>query len=220
MRYKIAGARKIVWSADFAYCVGLIASDGCLSNDNRHIDFTSKDFELTRIFRDILRPNVMIGQKLNGHGFSAYRVQFSDVALYDFLVQIGLTPQKSKTIHKLAIPNQYFADFLRGCFDGDGTSFGFWDKRWRSSFMFYLLLASASKLFLEWIRARNTELFGVSDACIREPGSSRVYSLAYAKKDSKILFDAMYYSKDIPYLQRKYDKIVAFFETDSAIIRG
>lgn len=214
MRYKTANPRAIVWSPNFAYCIGLIASDGCLSKDNRHIDFTSKDYELAKIFRDILKPNVMIGQKLNGQGFSAHRVQFGDVVLYDFLMGIGLTPNKSKTIGKLLIPDAYYADFLRGCFDGDGTSYGFWDRRWRSSFMYYLLLASASKPFLEWIREQNTRLFGLSEACIRDGANSRAYSLAYAKQDSKILFSHLYYSNHIPYLQRKYDKILAFFETD------
>ncbi|MBU0895403.1 MAG: LAGLIDADG family homing endonuclease, partial [Candidatus Omnitrophica bacterium] len=28
------------------YLVGLITSDGCLSSDGRHIDITSKDYEL------------------------------------------------------------------------------------------------------------------------------------------------------------------------------
>lgn len=34
---------KIKWSPKFAYCIGLITSDGNLSKDGRHISFTSKD---------------------------------------------------------------------------------------------------------------------------------------------------------------------------------
>ncbi|MBX4190556.1 hypothetical protein KW794_00540 [Candidatus Saccharibacteria bacterium] len=200
------------WSPAFAYCIGLLATDGCLLNDNRHIDFTSMDYELAVIFRDIIRPSTKIGLKLNSQGISAYRVQFSDVVLYDFLLELGLTPRKSKTINKLNIPEEYYADFLRGCFDGDGTSFGFWDKRWRSSYMYYLMLASASIPFLEWIRATNIRLANVSSGCIRN--GTRSYSLAYAKQDSGKLFSFMYHSENIPYLKRKYDKILAFFDTD------
>ena len=36
------------WGSDFAYVVGLITTDGSLSKDKRHIDFTSKDLELIR----------------------------------------------------------------------------------------------------------------------------------------------------------------------------
>jgi len=34
-----------VWSSDLAYAIGLIATAGCLLNDGRHIDFTSKNIE-------------------------------------------------------------------------------------------------------------------------------------------------------------------------------
>jgi hypothetical protein len=218
MRYKTANARKVVWSADFSYCIGLIATDGCLSKDNRHIDFTSKDYELVKLFRDILKPNVMIGQKLNGKGFSAYRVQFSDVVLYDFLLSIGLTPKKSKTMGSLLIPDQFYADFLRGCFDGDGSSNGYWDKRWRSSFMYYISLVSASSVFLEWIRLKNIEMIGLSNCKIKSwvKNGNICYNLNYAKADSMKLFEYIYYRDNLPLLQRKYDKIIKFFVTDPA----
>lgn len=218
MRYRTANPRKIAWSTDFAYCVGLLATDGCLSKDNRHIDFTSKDYELARLFRDILKPNVMIGQKLNGQGLSAYRVQFGDVVLYDFLINIGLTPRKSKTIGKLLIPDEFYPDFLRGCFDGDGSSNGYWDRRWRSSYMYYMSLVSASPAFLEWIKLKNIEMIGLSNSTIKswKKGDNICYNLNYAKADSRMLFNFIYYSDGLPLLQRKYDKILKFFETDPA----
>lgn len=221
MRYKIANPRRIAWSAEFAYCIGLLATDGCLSKDNRHIDFTSKDYELAKLFRDIIKPNVMIGQKLNRQGFSAYRVQFSDVVLYDFLMEIGLTPRKSKTISKLLIPDQFYADFLRGCFDGDGSSNGYWDKRWRSSYMYYMSLVSASPTFLEWIRLKNIEMIGLSNSKLKswKKADSLLYNLNYAKADSRKLFRYIYYRDGLPFLQRKHDKMLKFFETDPATIR-
>ncbi len=33
------------WNANLAYAVGLIAADGCLSKDGRHIILVSKDIE-------------------------------------------------------------------------------------------------------------------------------------------------------------------------------
>jgi len=32
----------MIWSADFAYAVGLLTTDGSLSIDGRHINLTSK----------------------------------------------------------------------------------------------------------------------------------------------------------------------------------
>lgn len=218
MRYKLANPRKIIWSSNFAYCIGLLATDGCLANDNRHIDFTSRDYELAMLARDILKPNAIIGTKSKNGEFSAYRVQFSDVVLYDFLLDIGLTPNKSKTIGELLIPSEFYADFLRGCFDGDGSSNGYWDKRWKSSYMYYMSLVSASPKFLEWIRLKNIEKIGLSSSTVKSwnKNGNYCYALNYAKSDSQKLFRYIYYEDNLPFLRRKYDKILKFFETDPA----
>ncbi len=50
-----------------------------------------------------------------------YRVQFGNVRLYRFLLDIGLMPNKSRLISKMEIPELYFGDFLRGHLDGDGN---------------------------------------------------------------------------------------------------
>ena len=43
MRY--AKKKIYEWTPHIAYCVGLIASDGSLSNDGRHVDLTSLDYD-------------------------------------------------------------------------------------------------------------------------------------------------------------------------------
>ena len=76
--------------------------------------------------------------------------------VHQFLISIGLTSAKSKTIPKLKIPKEYYVDFLRGCFDGDGSFYSYFDPRWKSSFMFYISFTSASKSFIDWIRKENS----------------------------------------------------------------
>lgn len=90
-------------------------------------------------------------------GIFCTHVQFSDVLFHQFLISIGITPAKSKTIGIIKIPKKYFFDFLRGCFDGDGSFYSYYDKRWKSSFMFYLTLASASQDFINWIRKKRSD---------------------------------------------------------------
>lgn len=74
------------------------------------------------------------------------------MSLYNWLVDIGLTPNKSKTIGKLKIPEEYFFDFLRGCFDGDGSIYAYWDPRWESGYVFHISFVSVSPSFLEWLQ--------------------------------------------------------------------
>ena len=210
MRY--TKKKNYVWDAGIAYSVGLIASDGCLQRDGRHIDLTSKDKSQLRTFARALRKDLYIGKKFNGRNQVCYRVQFSDVSYYDFLLATGLTPDKSRTLSKLKIPDEFYINFLRGVFDGDGTTYGYIDLRWKSSFMYYTGFTSASIDFLEYIKIKNTELIGLTNGSIRK--STRASTLAYAKKDSYKLYLAMYNNCDNLYLKRKRTKLEGFIKTD------
>src|SRR3989344_3916087 len=91
---------KIKWSPEFAYAIGLITTDGCLSGDGRHIDFTSKDISLLKTFLKCLGIKNKIGRKTSGYSHNKYtRIQFGDVIFYRFLLGIGLTPAKSKILY-------------------------------------------------------------------------------------------------------------------------
>lgn len=200
--------RSYSWSNNIAYSVGLIASDGCLLNDGRHIDLTSIDIDQLKNFSQALSRELHIGTKSSGLNATAYRIQFSDVAYYDFLLAAGLTPAKSKTIAQLHIPDIYYADFLRGLFDGDGSCYAYMDKRWRSSFMYYVTFTSASYNFIHYLQSTNSRLIGTGKGSIRK--GTRAYILAYAKKDALKLFQFMYYQPGVICLQRKYDKLTSF----------
>src|SRR5687768_5057780 len=100
------------WTSALAYAVGLIATDGNLSGDGRHIAIPSKDIDLLECLRRCLGLTNRIGQARSGRGRMYYKLQWSDRRLYDWLEGIGLTPAKSLTLGALAVPNEYFADFF------------------------------------------------------------------------------------------------------------
>ncbi len=125
---KPKGKVKIMWSPKFAYAIGLIATDGSLSKDGRHIDFTSKDREQIMNYMKCLDIEVKIGRKTNRTG-GALRAEFGDITFYNFLLAIGLFPNKTKTIGAVKVPDHMFFDFLRGHFDGDGTFYSYFDPR-------------------------------------------------------------------------------------------
>lgn len=193
------------WSANLAYAVGLITTDGCLSKDGRHIDLTSKDLDQLQTFAKILNLKNKIGLKTSGFSSRKYfHIQFGNVKFYRFLIKIGLTPAKSKTLGALKVPPRYFADFLRGCLDGDGCTYSYFDHRWKSSFQLYTCFTSASKPHLFWINDSIEQLFGIKGT-IRF--KTRAFILEFAKKSSLILLDKIYYKEGLPCLQRKHSKI-------------
>ncbi|MFA6304153.1 MAG: hypothetical protein WCV73_03480 [Patescibacteria group bacterium] len=197
-----------LWSAKLAYAVGLIATDGNLSKDKRHITFVSKDLQLIQTFKTCLDLKTKVSLKKSGFApdKTYYCVQFSDVNLYNLLIEIGLTPAKSKTIDEIKIPKKFFPDFIRGLFDGDGSFYSYWDKRWKSSFMFYLSFCSASIKHINWLQQEMQKQFDVKGH-INKSFVSRAYQLKYAKNEARIVIKKMYYSKNIPLLKRKLNKI-------------
>ncbi|KKT96715.1 MAG: Intein-containing protein [Parcubacteria group bacterium GW2011_GWA2_45_15] len=161
-------------------------------------------------FQRALNIKVHIGKKSRGKGQEKkyFITQFSDVLFYQFLLSIGLTPAKSKTLGKVSIPSKYFFDFLRGCFDGDGYSYSYWDPRWRSSFMFYMGLVSASEDFIDWVRMEVRQRLGISGHIGKVKKISICYQLKYSKYEGIILVKALYKNNRGVFLKRKRLKIM------------
>lgn len=198
---------NIRWSPDFAYAVGLLVTDGCLSSDGRHISFVSKDRIQLLNFMRALKIKVRIGYKTSGSSDRKYpHIQLGDVNFYRFLLSIGLTPAKSKTIEEVDVPRKYFFDFLRGSLDGDGYFYSYWDPRWPRSYMFYLGFTSASRKHIEWIRRQIFSHLGVKGH-LNRAGAKATYQLKFAKSDSLKLLKKIYHSRDTICLPRKRLKI-------------
>ena len=214
--YQCKGKVKIEWSPNFAYAIGLIATDGYLNSDQRHIGFVSKDRELVETFRFALGVQNLIGKRARG-GETEKKYSFitiGDKMFCRFLNTIGLFPKKSKTIQSVNVPERYFADFLRGAFDGDGTFYSFWDKRWPNSFGYQLAFSSASHEFTYWMKNKLTTLYGVKGAIHKGDG---VLNLRYVKGGSRKLISAMYYHDRLLHLSRKYIKIQTILGKDEEV---
>lgn len=159
---RIVPPEKLEWSPEFAYVVGLIASDGNLRTGVNEVKFYSTDKELADHYCRALglrpdhtsseewsTPNAIAVHVYNDVRLKQYKPQyhvvFSDYAYRARLEEIGLTPNKSNTLQPLTIPDEYFRDFLRGVFDGDGC----WHISNRKHFI--AVITSGSSAFREWI---------------------------------------------------------------------
>src|SRR3989344_3357234 len=171
------------WRPELAYAIGLLAADGCLARYFYLVDLTSKDKEQLENFSKCIGHPLAIGNKSSGGKGQYFRVQLKNVYFYEFLLSVGLTPAKSKTIGALKIPPKYFFDFLRGSFDGDGCTYSYFDPRWKSSFMFYTTWVSASEKHILWIQTEIEKRLGIHGHITKGKNSS-VFQLKYAKADS------------------------------------
>ena len=206
------------WSSELAYAIGLIATDGTLSRDGRHLAITSKDRDLLELIRACLRLTNSIRPSANGRGQIYHRMQWSNRVFYDWLRSIGLTPAKTFTLGPVAIPEEYFPDFFRGCIDGDGSVVVYTDQyhaHKNSRYVYkrlYVRLVSASCPFLDWIRTELRRMVGVhgSVEATFTKGRRPIGVLRYAKRESLRLLPWMYYAPSVPALARKRDKAQLF----------
>jgi hypothetical protein len=157
----------IAWSPEIAYALGLMATDGNLSRRRGQLSLVSKDLDQIETLRRCLQLEARISRVRSSTGF-LHKVQWYDRGLYDWFLRVGLTPAKSRTLGPLAVPDEPYADFFRGCIDGDGSVLVYTDRYHATknpSYVYerlYVSLVSASRPFLEWIQANTRRLAGVS----------------------------------------------------------
>ncbi len=192
------------WSGTLAYLVGVIATDGNLSPDGRHINITSKDTDWLTNIRDTFKLTCKIGKKARERlGEKKYAVlQIGDKRFYNFLLNIGLTTNKSLSIAELNVPKLYFNHFLRGCFDGDGSVTSSAHPLSKHQ-QLRIRLYSASSLFLSWIQKEISEQCGTKGRWIISDKRRSVKALSYGKADSIIVLDFIYQKSSLC-LERKF----------------
>lgn len=199
------------WTADLAYVVGLMTTDGTLSPDGRHLTFTSKDRDQVELVKNLLSLSNKI--TINTGTFKPsqtyWRIQFGNVALYKWFVGIGLMSNKSKVLDAVQVPDCYFFDFLRGHLDGDGTIRAYNDPRYPNSRRLYTVFYAASRFHLEWLQSTINRLINIEGYIA--PGT-RIWRLTFAKTKSLKLLPRLCYRPDLPCLQRKRERFAKFLD--------
>lgn len=183
------------WTHETAYVVGLIATDGCLIQGRRRIDFCTADLQLMEVYTHLVGIPGRFSTELTRRGALLYRARFKHAAFYRWLVAVGLTPRKSLTLGAIDVPDDVFASLVRGLLDGDGSiTNGVWraDTTRRPSANYYweslnARFTSASRKHLEWLSARlqgQSRVRGGSiKTTVRDDGR-RCYQLSFGKYDS------------------------------------
>jgi len=194
--------KDFIWTPELAYAVGLLVTDGCLYSDGRHINLTSKDEEQLIHFKTCLGIENKIGIKENGRGQKAMQVQFGNVQFYNWLLKIGLSPKKSRTISAIAVPDEFFRDYFHGCIDGDGSiqtyqdNYNVYNGRQYTTQRLFIKLVLASEKHIIWLQKRLEALTGIRGFItysepVRE-NHGPIWGLKFAKKKSLQLIEWMY----------------------------
>jgi hypothetical protein len=201
------------WSPTMTYLLGYVYADGSLEDAGyirgKYLRVSSTDKELVLIVRKAMKSQHKVVQIKPNHvnHKTRYLLRIGDHNIYNDLIALGLTPNKSLTMLFPQIPREYLGQFTRGYFDGDGhvsieTSHGSL-KRLR------VVFTCGSHQFLVNLANELSKILGLKiDKVYR---SQRSYRLAYSTADSVKLFKFMYVSANKKYLKRKYKVFKKFF---------
>lgn len=109
------------WSSDMAYILGFIVADGCLRDDGYYvkIDICPKDISVLQFMCEKITPDYELKFSKRGTEVRWYP---SSKFMKESLIKHGVLPNKTgKEQVPSALPDEYFWDFVRGYFDGDGN---------------------------------------------------------------------------------------------------
>lgn len=193
-----------------AYILGYLFADGSLEDASylrgKYLRITSCDISTIQTIRKALESGHKIIKlaPTTENGKPRYFLRIGDHTIYNDLISLGLTPNKSLTmLFPKHIPSGLLSDFIRGYFDGDGTIYL---ERRKNNYIPRAVFTSGSKKFLENLSSLITR--HCSLAKIKKIyDSHRSYQLVYKTKEAMKVLDFMFSrvgNKNI-FLERKYN---------------
>lgn len=194
-----------------AYVLGFFAADGNMIKNRRGAHFLSLEITdldiLLKIKKTLGSSHKISSRPETEHWKTRYRFQIGSKEMYEDLLCLGITPNKSKIIQfPSKIPAQYLSDYIRGYFDGDGcVHLGrYWRKdRARWKWQFATRFTSGSKDFLGGLW-RVLRPYVRGGFIVKKKGG---YELVFAAKDSLALSNFIYNNGTASlFLERKFRK--------------
>jgi hypothetical protein len=186
------------WSRNMAYIFGFWCADGCI--------YGKKIFDITIRMKDkYLIKRIAKELEYEGNIYDyvdrqACRLNFSCVVIYNDIVSLGGSENKSLTLKFPQVPKEYLADFIRGYFDGDGSVYDVKNQRVNSAF------TCGSWDFLKTLWDILKKEAGVEGGSYDKSS----YTLKFGKKDSLKIRGFIYKDNPELFLLRKKEKLFKY----------
>lgn len=187
------------WTPEMAYVLGFFAADGSMIKNNRgahFVEFQICDKETLEQIRLALGSDhkISIRGPRSRNSRVSYRIQIGSKEIFEDLLKLGFTPNKTKTLTLPDIPKIFFGDFIRGYFDGDGNVYfkkHFAKDRNKERWVFSTRFTSGAKSFLTNLHTA-LKSYGLKKGFILNKSNERGYELVFSHHDSLALYKLMY----------------------------
>jgi hypothetical protein len=184
------------WDSRSSYVLGFLYADGNLSKDR--ITFYQKDETILDAIKQVMKIDNGVYQS-----GEAMRLSFNNCYMANRLREIGIREAKSTSgemIFPTCLPNDVFAHFFRGFFDGDG-SVGIYGKYENCRISIW-----GPQNWIRQMKAKTDRLLDIKSGGIRKAsGGDDFYCCSWGKtSDVKKLYEWMYEDATL-FIKRKKD---------------
>ncbi|HBB03277.1 MAG: intein homing endonuclease-related protein [Candidatus Peregrinibacteria bacterium GW2011_GWF2_38_29] len=189
------------WSPEMAYVLGFFAADGSMyvnPRGSKYVSFYCTDKDIIWKIKHLMEATQKISRQKRDlirypNWLTCYVLQMGSLKLYNRLLELGFTPNKSTSLKFPVVPNKFLKDFIRGYFDGDGFScFSVFKRKDRSSIGKAMLsgFVCGSKSFLMHLKNSLEKSANIQNGTLYF--YDRAFRLSYSAKNSAKLFNFMY----------------------------
>lgn len=193
---------------DRAYILGFIAADGNIYTKRHRLTITQHgdEIELLEKLKGMLESKRPIFKRKNG----IFDIVITSREIVQDLVKIGFTDNKSLTLDRLNIPNEYMSHFVRGYFDGDGCASTWFPAKDESKKMRLSVSILGTSNILKWIVESAEEQAGINPSNVRKADKDKnIYKISCDGKKGLQFRDWIYQDADL-YMKRKKQKFYEY----------
>lgn len=200
-KYKINDNFFSQQNENMAYLLGFFAADGCVYEKDNGIKLTlaSIDRPFLEQVNNILGSTYTIKDYETKDGYRNSELRFTSPQIKKDFADYNIVPRKTYNFKfPTKLQKQYYRDFIRGYFDGDGSisTAGPQAIRWQ--------LCSHETDVLEKIVSFFEEN-GIKRVTIQKVSGKNLYFIQYSTKATKEIFNLLYYENCFC-LPRKLEK--------------
>ena len=168
-----------------AYVLGFFAADGNLMRPERggyYFSLEICDKNIIENIREAMESNHKIGVRPSRGTYKPrYRLQIGSKEIFEDLKELGFGVNKTMNMCVPNVPDEFFGDFLRGYFDGDGNV-------WLGSKLL-TAFTSSSRIFLKKLHEK-LHILGIQGGSFIDYGT--YYRLSYSTQNSLKIYNIMY----------------------------
>lgn len=193
------------FSKESCYWAGFIMADGCIRKNTLHIKLAIKDKEHLQKFLNSINSNHPIYIKKDYVYISISGKWF----LQDLKDNFNILPRKTYIAEfPLQLPTEFYSDFIRGYFDGDGCI----TKTSCPTINFVGTINILNNLNLFFNNLDIKLKSGNKSAPIQKTKTNNIGSIHYSGKNAQKILNKLYLNTDNKLrLDRKYERYINYF---------